>query len=588
MRAKYVLLGPLVILVLGFAWLLTGSAAPLRQLPNPLVVVSNEGQAGPNVDRTLARDTIVDPVPGWRERFFDSSGWQPAYPSMRAAAWSSGGSIDPLLNDGADHIWGGAPGALNPDAGNFTTYPRREGSPGNYAYGHAISAPLYLFLRKDFCLPINAQADAQRRLTSGGGDLTLLNATDSSIPDGPASVGLNNAIIGVVTGDESGATTLLAVPANFLYRGRNALTMRVGDAHGDDRAAVLYRASLGYAIDPNAIQVNANPANPFETETVNFAAITDGLSGRPSYNYGWTFGDGGTGNGANVNYVYLTAGIYTVTLAIQDTDGCTGTATIQVPVAPHPLTISKVALPNPVNAGENLLYQLTVQNSHTGRALTNVVVTDTLPLNTTFVSCSGGDSCGEAGGTVWWSLASLGPGASATLAFYVLVDPAASGTLVNAAYGVQTNEVSATGAPVSVQVLAPVATPTPPPTDTPTPTSTPADTPTPVDTPTPTNTPTSTNTPTPTNTLTNTPTGLPPSPTATPTNTPRPAGPTSPPSSPPATQATSTLPAMPTPAFLPESGHRDGLPFALSPGILWLLVLGAGLLAVWWWRGGRA
>jgi uncharacterized repeat protein (TIGR01451 family) len=588
MRTRRLFLGLLVILALSLVPLLTGSAAPTRQLPNPLVVVSNQGQAGPNVDRTLVQGNSADPASGWRDRFFNPAGWQDAYPSMRAAAWTSGINIDPLLTAGADHVWGGTAGAFGDDAGNFTTYANRfDGA--DHANGYAIpaiSGAQYLFLRKDFCLPINAQADAQRRLTSGGGTLTLLNATDSGgISDGPASIwmnGLNN--VGVVPGDESDTTADLTVFNFLLYRGRNALTMRAGDARSDDMAALLYRATLGYAIDPNAIQVNVNPANPFEGEVVNFDATTDGLSDRPLYDYGWTFGDGEIGNGDNVNHVYAISGTYTVDLTIRDSDGCTATASVQVPVAPHPLTISKTATPNPVNAGENLLYRITVQNNDAGRALTNVTITDTLPLSTTFVSCGGGDSCGEAGGTAWWSLANLGPGSAVTLDLYVLVDLNASGTLVNATYGAQAREATASGTPVSVPVLLPVFTPTPIPSDTPTPTNTPTDTSTPTDTPdaTSTATATATATPTGTSTATTTPTSTSALPA---TATPRPVGPTSPPPSTPVIQPTATLTA-PTPAFLPESGQVGGF---LSPalGMLWLLALATGLLAIGWWRKQR-
>jgi uncharacterized repeat protein (TIGR01451 family) len=524
-------------------------------------------------------------VTDWRERIFDASAWQPAYPSMRSAAWTSSASVDPLLNAGADHIWGGTPGTFGSDAGNFTTYANRLS--GDYANGYAIPAapaPQYLFLRKEFCLPINAQADAGQHLTSGGGVLTLLNATDSgAVPDGSASVWMNNANVGVVSGDESGATTDLFVPAAFLYRGRNALTMRAADARSDDSAALLYRATLDYDLDPAAIQVNANPAAAFETEMVYFTITDDGLSARTPYNYAWTFGDGAAGNGPNVNHAYATAGNYTVNLSIRDSDGCTGTASIPISVAPHPLTISKSAQPSPVNAGENLHYTLNVHNSDGSRALTNLVVSDTLPANTTYVSCSGGDVCGLAGGTVSWTVNNLGPGASANLDLYVQVDVNASGDLVNAAYGAQSNEVAASNSPVTVPVIA--ATPTPTPTSTPT--NTPTDTPTATNTPSPTMTMTPTNTPTPTGTpiVSETPTNTPVGPTNTPTatmppaatNTPRPPGPTSPPSSP-APQPSATQTLGPTPAFLPESGHRGG-----PGGILWLLALAAGLLSAGLW-----
>lgn len=565
MRKSRLFLVGLALVIVGLLPLLTSSAAPRRQLPNPLLVVSNEGQAGPNVDRTLVQDSSADPVSGWRERFFAPAGWQDAYPAMRAPAWTSGANVDPLLNDGADHIWGGTQGAFGDDAGNATTYANRyDGS--DYNNGYAIPAgpsPQYLFVRKDFCLPINAQADTvSRRLTSGGGTLSLLNATDStSVGDGEASVWMNTVNIGVVPGDESGGTADLAVLANFLYRGRNALTIRAADARRDDMAALLYRASLGYAIDPGAILINVNPPNPFEDETVNFDATHDGLSDRPAYGYGWDFGDGGNGSGANVNHVYATAGTYTVTLTIQDTDGCTGTVTTSVNVAPMPLSISKTAQPDPVNAGENLRYLLTVQNSSTSRTLTNPVVTDTLPLSTTYVSCGGGSSCGEAGGVVQWTLDDLGPGASVTLDLYVQVDASASGTLTNAAYGVRTNEATAAGQPLPVQVLPPVWTPTPTPTSTATPTATPTSTPT------PTATPTATPTGTPPATATATPTAVPP------TNTPRPPGPTS------APPATATV--LPTPAFLPESGHTAAGPWAVALALL-LLAAGVALWAQRW------
>ncbi|NBD35230.1 MAG: hypothetical protein GVY30_04435, partial [Chloroflexi bacterium] len=133
MRKRYLVLGLTFALIVSSLFLMKSSMASPLDLANPLILVSNEGQAGPNVDKTLIQTYSTDPDPDWRTRFYDPSGWQDAYPGQRDAAWTSGSNIDPLLNAGADHIWGGAPGAFGPDAGNFTTYPRREGSPGNYA-----------------------------------------------------------------------------------------------------------------------------------------------------------------------------------------------------------------------------------------------------------------------------------------------------------------------------------------------------------------------------------------------------------------------------------------------------------------------
>jgi hypothetical protein len=250
MHRRGFILGLILFCTLTLASLLTHSAAQVSQLPNPLIIVSNQGQAGPNVDKTLIRSTVTDPAPDWRGRFFNPAGWQDAYPVMRAITWTTSLDIAPLLADHADHVWGGTPGgSLTDDAGNSTTYPRRyDGS--DYDNGYPIptgSSPQYLFLRKDFCLPINAQANALRRLTAGDISITLLNATDSTaVSDGAASVWLNDTTIALVPGDESGSTAFIDIPdPTFLYRGRNTLAMRVGDARSDERAAILYHAAFG-------------------------------------------------------------------------------------------------------------------------------------------------------------------------------------------------------------------------------------------------------------------------------------------------------------------------------------------------------
>ena len=450
----------LATLILGLLPVLSSSAAPLSPYPNPLIVISNEGQAGNDVDKTLIQNSVTDPSPSWRGRFFDASEWQDAYPVKRAAAWTTSTDIAPLLNAGADHIWGGAPGPFEDDAGNTTSYPRRyDGS--DYANGYAIPAspsPQYLFLRKDFCMPINAQANSQRRLTAGSIVIDLLNATDSAaVPDGPASVWLNGDIIGWIPGDESGHVSRIDIPdPGFLYRGRNALTMRVGDARSDDRAAILYMASFGYTIDPNAIVIGVNTDQPFDGETVHFNVTTDGLSGRSPYGYQWAFGDGDVGTGVSVDHVYHVTSTYTVSLTIADSDACTATAAIPITVLPHPVSIEKTAFPDPVTAGESLRYRLTVHNSSPLRPLTGLVISDVLPAGTTFSACSGG--CTPPvfpDRTVRWTLASLGAGASTIFDLYVTVGLTASGRLTNTTYDVHTNEVYTSGVPVSVEVIPP-------------------------------------------------------------------------------------------------------------------------------------
>ncbi|MCP4540806.1 MAG: PKD domain-containing protein [Chloroflexi bacterium] len=456
MHRRGFIIGLILFCTLILTSMLTHSTAQVGQLPNPLVIVSNHGQAGPTVDKTLVHNTFTDPVPDWNGRFFNPVGWPDAYPVMRALAWTTSPDVAPLLAAGADHIWGGTPsGPLTADAGNGTTYANRFAT-GNYDNGYPIpTGSQYLFLRRDFCLPINAQASlATRRLSTGGTSITLLNAT-GVITDGAASVWLNGTTIAVVSDDESGNTTDINVPdPSFLFRGHNALALRTGDARSDERAAILYRAAFSYALDPNAITTTINTTPSFEQEQVQFYVTTDGLSGRTPFNYAWTFGDGGGAAGTTVYHTYTTTGDYTATLSIADIDSCTATLEMPVTVLPFPLSITKTATPDPVTAGESLHYQITVQNTSTVRDLTGVVVADELPLETTFAFCSNGCTPPTPPArVVSWSLGTLGTESTIILDLYMTVALTASGRLTNTTYGVQTNEVYTTGVPVGVEVL---------------------------------------------------------------------------------------------------------------------------------------
>ena len=68
--------------------------------------------------------------------------------------------------------------------------------------------------------------------------------------------------------------------------------------------------------------------------------------------------------------------------------------------------------------GDPITYTMVVENTGVGDA-TNVVVSDAVPANTGYASCSGGTSCGAAAGTVTWNVGTLAPGASATVSFTV-------------------------------------------------------------------------------------------------------------------------------------------------------------------------
>lgn len=79
----------------------------------------------------------------------------------------------------------------------------------------------------------------------------------------------------------------------------------------------------------------ASPTEGCEPFAVNF---TDGSSGPyPIVDWTWNFGDGSAANGQTIlPHVYNTAGIYSASLTVTDTKGCSGTASRSIRVNPLP------------------------------------------------------------------------------------------------------------------------------------------------------------------------------------------------------------------------------------------------------------
>lgn len=98
---------------------------------------------------------------------------------------------------------------------------------------------------------------------------------------------------------------------------------------------------------------------------------------------------------------------------------------------PADLSIAKTDAPDPVVLGQNASYTLTATNNGPS-ATTGVVVTDTLPAGTTFVSATpSAGSCSQASGVVTCPIGSLASGASATVT--IVVTPTAEGGINNTA-----------------------------------------------------------------------------------------------------------------------------------------------------------
>jgi uncharacterized repeat protein (TIGR01451 family) len=118
-------------------------------------------------------------------------------------------------------------------------------------------------------------------------------------------------------------------------------------------------------------------------------------------------------------------------------------------------TISKSA-PASVVSGQNLTYTLTYGNTGTENA-TGVVINDTVPTGTTFVSATGGGTV--AAGVVGWTIGSVNAGVTGQTVSFTVAVTAASGSVTNSTYSILASGVSAVaGSPVATTVT-PAGTP---------------------------------------------------------------------------------------------------------------------------------
>ncbi|MDR2524673.1 MAG: DUF11 domain-containing protein [Oscillospiraceae bacterium] len=118
-----------------------------------------------------------------------------------------------------------------------------------------------------------------------------------------------------------------------------------------------------------------------------------------------------------------------------------------IPVIPQPGTPDVVgtkrsdpASGSSVQAGQAITYYIHVTN-RSNRAASNVTVRDAIPAGTTLIAGSIDNGGTEAGGTVTWSIPSLGAGATMVLSFRVTVNALAAGT----SYAVIRNRAIITG-----------------------------------------------------------------------------------------------------------------------------------------------
>jgi uncharacterized repeat protein (TIGR01451 family) len=117
------------------------------------------------------------------------------------------------------------------------------------------------------------------------------------------------------------------------------------------------------------------------------------------------------------------------------------------------LRISKTATPDSVWVGDTLWYQIQVTNL--GQQATGLMVTDTIPANTSYIVDSASSGGQLQGDILKWELPVLEPGKTLYLTFKVIVQGGIE--IVNESYAVSCNEgVFAYGEPVVTPVMYPI------------------------------------------------------------------------------------------------------------------------------------
>jgi uncharacterized repeat protein (TIGR01451 family) len=245
--------------------------------------------------------------------------------------------------------------------------------------------------------------------------------------------------------------------------GNPAISVAVDSPVHGSRDRMLYTGA-GYAGDPYLKQYNLT------TGAVNTVQIT---------------GTGGTIDGVlgldvdeNTGYVYVTTSFWTNELQafnsaltkIQTPDltghPLNGPAGLVVGAGYNPMNLVKTAVPaypSPVMAGDNVTYQISCDNLDNTDPVTNVIIRDNLPGETTFVSATGGGVYDAASHTVTWNLGTLAgsaPPRSFQLAARVKLDTPAK-TIVNHATISSTESPSSTKSAPTVVITWGLAFPLP-------------------------------------------------------------------------------------------------------------------------------
>lgn len=225
-------------------------------------------------------------------------------------------------------------------------------------------------------------------------------------------------------------STTIANPdlTGFLVNMVTASTTFTGTGIVSDNATAVVRTPVT-SVFTITLQVNPDPVT-LGTPQVFMVTVPDGVT---ITQFTWNLGNGviTTTTEPVLTYTYPTTGTFNVTVTAVDENNDTAVATTTATVLPEaPFELVKMADPasgTEVQPNSTITYTVMLTNMGTETA-TNVIVSDTLPADVTFVDS---DNFVSNNGTFVYSIGTLLPGGSQMGVITVTVNADAVGTLEN-------------------------------------------------------------------------------------------------------------------------------------------------------------
>ena len=263
------------------------------------------------------------------------------------------------------------------------------------------------------------------------------------------------AIVGF--GTNWGDATGLAIPRGDISFNPLSFSKTVDLLEVQTGANLTY--DLCYDNAANALPVNNVTITDSVPQGATFVSATDG-GAEASGTVTWAIGTLAAGATqacvqmvVNVSAAEGSTITNTATIDSDDTPPTTQTVVSNVIVLPE-LGFSKVAGVSLIASGENLTYDLCYDNTENEFTANNVIITDTLPTGTSFVSATGGGS--ETSGVVSWDIGTLADGAVQACVQLVVNVSASQESIITNTATINSDETAPTSATATTDVGAPI------------------------------------------------------------------------------------------------------------------------------------